>query len=236
MNKSIKRLSVVWWLVYILMFLFMLCIAFVDSVSATTIYKPLVNISNCYNLTVSVDLHNGVEVPIEFPGCSLVSTNEWFCKCFTTDNKVWELGMYTDNTILREKRDYRISIKGMVYDLKENEGNLRVNDWGDYTEVNDNGMDNYGEQDDIRVEYVDKFIQVNNTVYVDKIINNVTYVDKLIYVDRNITTYIENTTRIDELKKINQYRWYYSLGATIITILLTLLVVYLLYVNRVEEY
>lgn len=178
--------------------MFWLCLSIlaITSVHATIIDKPLINISNCFNVTVNADLTSGNTSYIAFSGCSFLGNDSWFCNCFSSDNHNYTLIMQTDNTILRDSRDYRITLDARLYAFEKDRLRFKVNDWGDYIDLGDVVNDSFG---DTR-EKVEVPIYVDRVVYQDKIVDHNIYVDKIVYV--------ENTSKIDscliDLNKSNE--------------------------------
>lgn len=172
----------------LLTLLFILSIGLVNAVA---VEKPLLNVSNCYNLTITADLERGVETPIYFTGCTKTDTNKWFCDCFKVDKTDYLLVMWTDNTILRDERRYQIDIDAQVYNYNLDNINFRVDDWGDYIDLGRADLTHIG--DNIKTIKVPEIIYINKTIYEDRIINDTIYQDVI------NTVYIENTTQIELL-------------------------------------
>lgn len=184
-----------------------LCCNFVLS---QQIEKPLVNLSNCYNMTISVSLQEGNESAISFNGCTKTDDNEWFCNCYTTENKNFSLIMQTDDKILRSPRRYDVNIKEQYFTYRTNPISLNVDDWGDYVDLGDVDYEIINRRPQAEIRYVDRVKLVNNTVYVDRI--------KEVQVLREInnTVLVENTTRVDacnaELTKLQTENTMFNLS------------------------
>ena len=203
---------------------------FIPFVNAAIVDKPLVNISNCYNFSLNVDLRSGIDVPISFNGCSQTGSRTWFCNCYSSNNADYHLVMRTDDTILREKRDYRFTIEALVYDFKDDEINLRVEDWGDYIKFRSN-TEHLG--DDYEIIEIPVFI--NKTVYVDRLvnvsvpiyINNIS--ERIVYVNQTQVVEIENVTKVKKLEESNYLIKLYAIieliiiSAVLITIIISLI-------------
>jgi hypothetical protein len=166
----------------------------ITSVHAVVIDKPLLNVSNCYNLTVSAVLMAGNISPISFSGCSFLGNDSFFCNCYSIDNRNWSLIMQTDNTILRESREYKITVNALVYSFEKDRLRFRIDDWGDYLDLGDIVNESLG---DTREKIIIKdIVYVNNTVFQDRIVYQDKIVEKIVYV--------ENTSKVDScLNELN---------------------------------
>jgi hypothetical protein len=157
--------------------------------ATSLINKELVDIDNCYNLTVTYELTNGNTTPVSFVGCTDKGSNTWFCDCKTTIG-TYTLTMSTDGAVIKKDRKYKMTIDYYVYDLNKESNGFTVIDAGTDASVSGKNLEDLGRV----VEYIDVPIYINKTIYVDKII------EKPVYVDVPRDVYIENTTRIDILR------------------------------------
>lgn len=180
-----------------ILFCVLIIILSCNFVFSQQIEKPLVNLSNCFNMTITVDQTDGnTTSPLSFNGCSQTDVDTWFCNCYSTDNHNFSLIMQSDNTILRSPRVYDVKIREQYFTYRTNPITLNVDDWGDYVDLGDVDYEVINRRPQPEVRYVDKIKLVNNTVYVDRVKEVVKEVPILQQI--NSTVFVENTTRLDE--------------------------------------
>lgn len=174
--------------------------------------RPLINVTNCYNLTIHYELTDGVATPVSFIGCTDKGNGDWSCNCREDDN-LYTVIMRTDKSIIRDPREYDIDIDGYVYDFYEDSISFRVLDWGDYTEVkgkrlNDLGSDSADDNDNtcsdrVEVIYLNRTVEKIVEVPVETI-REVRVEDtvKINVLNQKITTLsANNTALIDSLER-----------------------------------
>lgn len=177
--------------IWILTIILLLVIAASYAMAATK-DRGIMNITNCYNVTVHYDLTDGVAVPVSFVGCTDKGDGTWFCKCREDDN-LYTLTMRTDSAVIRDAREYDIDITGYVYKFFEDDMSFRVLDWGDYIENKGKHTDDFGVDvgdsdtcsDRVEVIYINKTVEVPVEVPVE-VIKEVR---------------VEDTTKINALNK-----------------------------------
>ena len=186
--------------------------------SATLINKQLFNISDCYNLTVTIDLIDGNVSPsgFGFYGLSQQSDASFSGSCFSSNDDNWSLVLQSDNGILRDPRVYNIHVKANVFSFKKRSMNFNVNDWGDYVDLGDLNLSNIGKSlvQDLQIVYINNTIVVNDTVekvvyqnrtfYQDRIVyvNQSVPVEKIVYVNQTIISYV-NVSDNNSCKQVN---------------------------------
>lgn len=171
---------------------------------ANLLDRPLMNVKNCFNLTVHYELTDGVAVPVYFSGCTDRGNGTWFCNCREDDNS-YTLVMRTDKTMVRDAREYDIDVEGYIYSFYKDDVSYRVLDWGDYTEINGKqvnnlGKDGEGECTNADPEEVEKIVYVNQTVEVEKIVEKL--VPQEVRVEDN-TKILALTNQVSELEANN---------------------------------
>lgn len=184
-----------------ILLLSLMLILLTTTVSAGMMDKQLMTIENCYNLTVHYELTDGVTTPINFKDCTDKGNSTYFCNC-RRDEGVYNLIMQTDNAIIRDAREYEISVTGYTYSFYKDKENFKVLDWGDYIDNKNKHPRDFGQDsttcDSGEIEYV----YVNQTIetIVNKTIEVPVEVFKEKIVERNITIQVDNTTMITTLK------------------------------------
>lgn len=164
-------------------------------VQANTIDRSIANIQNCYNLTIKIEPKNQTG-NIDFPNCKNTGGLTWTCECREEDNS-YNLIMRSNDQILRNSNDYKITLNGYLYNLYKDSLTFELYDYGDYIETDEdnNELGKYGEYDECKgkreIEYI------NKTIYIPKI------EIKEVIIEKNNTIYTENTTKIEELNKEN---------------------------------
>lgn len=154
--------------------------------------KVIATIDYCYNLTVDVNKKRSGGVPISFKGCTDKGEGLWSCNC--KDTEEYDVVMVTDGAELNSEdyRLYGIELTYTVYDkIKKERINFDVKDWGDNFDITGKNTTHLG----TNTITVEKVVQVNNTVYVDR------EVPKIEYVDRTNTVTVEDTTKIKALNE-----------------------------------
>lgn len=181
-----------------------------------TIDKDILTIYNCYNLTVSYQRTSGNVTPVYFKNCNNLGDNTWNCNCRDTVGD-YHLIMQNSGVDLVKERDYKIIVNYSYYDISNANTKFIVRDWGDSFDIRGNDLEDLGKAYII----VDKIIYVNQTVFVDKIVEkevpvNVP-VDKIVYVDN----YIENTTITDACNaQVDRDKTMFAIGGVAIILLL----------------
>jgi hypothetical protein len=139
--------------------------------------KVIASIDNCYNVSIDVTKKTG-GMPIYFKGCTDKGSNLWTCDCKDTNGE-YDVVMQTDATELdnNDYRSYTISMIYNTYDITKEKLDFTVKDWGDTASAYNKETTHLGSN----VVTVDKIVQVNNTVYVDKIVPQIQYQDKIVY-------------------------------------------------------
>lgn len=171
--------------VYLIGLLLILSISLVSAKDDGKSSKQLVEIFDCFNVTVKYSLTDGNTTPIYFDGCSDKGSNTWFCDCKGYTNG-FNLTMRTDRSILRDPREYDISIDYVLYNFYSNSDDFEVEDWGDYVEVN-------GES----IKYTNSSTKCKNSVdiiYINKTVEVIEYRNRTV----EVPVYLENTSKIDE--------------------------------------
>ena len=113
-ENSPKHKNKKWWQnmkKYLILLALLLCVSFV---SAATKDIRIMNVENCYNLTVRYELSDGEPVGVKFYGCKDWGNQTWFCNC-RSDLNSYNLVMQTDSAIVREAREYELEVTGYVY-------------------------------------------------------------------------------------------------------------------------
>jgi len=162
-----------------------------SSTPAGTLDKKIASIHNCNNVSININKVSGNNTPISFKGCTGSGSN-LNCDCRDVDG-LFNVTLQTDRTPLNS--EYRLYDVDMTYtscQMSKSKISLTVRDWGDSAQT-------YGEQttdlgSDImvvdRIQYANRTIEINKTVYVDRIINlSAKEIPKYIY--------IENKSKID---------------------------------------
>ena len=196
------------------------------TVNATLTEKPLnISIPNCYNVNITVSLEQGERTELQFTGCNKINDNKYTCPCHNLDNNNFSIIMQTDNTIIRDIRQYDIFLTVTYMELNKKTLNINVEDGGDYYNTNKNEWTDY--------KKIPKIEYKNITVYIPEYINQtqIQYIDRNITINNteiqyvNQTIYKENTTQIKELKEENiQFRTSLII-TTVVTILLGILLI-----------
>jgi hypothetical protein len=176
-----------------------LCLIVITPVhgKVTMVTKDLTSIENCYNVTISYKQTSGNTSDITFPGCKKITTYNWTCDCHNVIGE-YNLTMSSDGAILKKPRVYDFNIDYRMYDITKFKDSFVVRDYGYELDIGGMQTDELGRD----IQYVDRIIYVNNTVYKDKIINNITQVIKEVEVD-NITTITRLNGDIIELQNNN---------------------------------
>lgn len=218
---------------YLLILLILLAVPGV--LAGSLMDKPLMNVEDCYNLTVHYELTSGVATGVAFSGCTFIGNDSWFCNC-RSDSGSYNLIMQTDNSIIREARKYKVDVSGYVYSFYKDKVSFRVLDWGDYIDNKNTHLDDFGSDktssnsvcsSDVQVVYI------NNTI--TKVVNQT--VEVPVEVIKEVV--VENTSRLDALNTslINTHNDYVKLSknrngwllAFIITLIILILVGFYLY-------
>ena len=168
------------------------------STSLVSASKTIVeSIPWCYNVSVHTYLSSGNYTNVQFPDCYKYGLNDFFCEC--RDRGVFNLTMITDDRYVDPQRFYKLDIEIAQYNIDYSKGVKIVKDYGTFSKVD--GEINGNGNNAIKVPV---YIEINKTVYVDRLINNtVTVEGQTIYVDK--IAYIENNTKIDDMKQqLNQ--------------------------------
>lgn len=156
---------------------------------AIAIDKPILQIKNCFNVSIDDSLLQGNYTSISFKDCSKVNSI-WYCDCHNVGG-LFNLTMQTDGSNLgsRDWRYYRFDIDYNTYTLDHSQGSLLLVDYGSWFNIKSNGIEYLGQNT----------VEVHDIVYQDREVFR--DVIKNVYVDRNITVieYIENTSKIDDL-------------------------------------
>jgi hypothetical protein len=208
-----------------------LCFILTTPVSGITYAnKNILEIDNCYNVTVKYTQTDGNITGLTFPNCKNIYNTTWNCDCRNTIG-TYTLVMSSDATILKKARKYDFTIDYMVYDISEESKNFNVKDYGYDIDVSGIQTTDLGRV----VEYIDVPVYINQTVYKDKIINRTVEVIKEVQVDNpvtinrlngDITELRNNNTALDDsnkhLKSTNKWLW-------IILIVFTLMMAWLAY-------
>lgn len=142
-------------------------------------------ISNCYNVTVDVELSSGNYTDVSFNDCSKSGRYHFDCKC-RDYTQPFKLVMKTDSKYA--ERFYKLDIEYNTYQLTTYNGVKIVKDRGTFSTITgymDEGKENIITQP--------VYIENNNTIIVEKIIN----VSQPIYIDSPV--YFENTSKLDDL-------------------------------------
>ena len=181
---------------YLLLLVLLLCMGVV---SAATKDIRVMNVENCYNLTVRYELSDGEPVGVKFYGCKDWGNQTWFCNC-RSDLNSYNLVMQTDSAIVREAREYELEVTGYVYSFSKDSKDVRLLDWGDYFEIRTKNVNDFGEDADCEPRIEIKYINRTVEVPVDKIVE--VPVDRIVEVPVNVTEYVylENITRISGLE------------------------------------
>lgn len=169
----------------------LLCIGF-----ASAIDKHVTEFNNAYNLTISYDLIDGnnTNADLSFVDCSDLGNHKWFCN--TKDKPYFNLTVRSNEVILREPREYEFEITYNYYDIKSSSIHFNFNDWGDYgdSEAKERYSKNVSSGCTSKIEYV--------PIEVIKKEDVIEYRDRNITIEKNITLYIDNTSKINELNLI----------------------------------
>lgn len=157
------------------------------STTGAGIGKFILNIPNCYNVTIDVTQQTGNTTIPTFDGCTQTTSNtHWYCDCHNIVG--FNLTMHTADTQLSERdaRWYEIDVSYTQYQLNTSIAQLHVEDWGNQALAHGT-PENMGGCSDVvylpQIQYV-----------------NITTPGKTIYVDRNIT--VEHTTTVEDNTKI----------------------------------
>lgn len=177
--------------------LILLLFTTIISVSAVMTEKPLgINITNCYNVSIKVEQLQGKETLLTFNNCPYVGDWTWNCNCFNTEGKNFSLVMQTDDLELREPRVYNMKIKATYFNFKRQTINQNVDDYGDYFDLSDTDYETIGTS-------FEKYIYVNNTVYVNRTVEKIVYqniTSNMTCPENNIEATCPETTIIDNTK------------------------------------
>lgn len=202
------------------MLLIMLFVPFVYSLD-----KVILQIPNCFNVSVSSELLLGNFTPIKFRDCSFVNRS-WICDCHNVKG-VFNLTLQNDGVNLDSKfwRLYRFDVVYNVYELKNFYGKLIVNDMGGGFNIKGNSI-NYVEPSVLtvhdvvyvnntvdRIVYVDR--NVSYPVYVDRVVNNTVIQDVYINGEKALFT---NYTCITSVPKANSFDWIVFVLAIVIIV------------------
>lgn len=158
--------------------------------------KVIATIDYCYNLTINIDKDRGVTVPISFKDCTKKDDNTWTCDCKKNNAEEFDVVLQTDKTQLdsEDARVYTVQLLYTTYDkIQKEKLEFTVKDYGDTATTSGKETTHLGSN------VVEKIVQVNNTVYVDR------EVPKIEYVDRTNTVTVEDTTKIAALNESLNY-------------------------------
>lgn len=191
--------------------------------------STLKTIDNCYNVTVDVELSSGNYTDVSFPDCSKTGRYHFECKC-RDHTQPFKLIMKTDNNY--NERYYLVNYSYNTYTINSCNSLKIVKDRGSYSRID--GYDNECIENIIKIPV---YIEKNNTVYVDNIVNNITTITETIYIN---TTELQPVYINGEKALFNNYTFncdksieesnYYKniswilLGVIIITLIIIFLV------------
>lgn len=182
---------------YILLFVLL----FVPFVSALD--KPLAKVYNCYNVSISLEQNDGAPVGVDFKDCSNRGNGLYECAC-NLDSKVFAVVMVSDGAVIRDVRNYDVSISANVFRFTKKSTVLNVDDWGDYIEVlGDTSKLNNSDLLEPEVKIIIRNITKEVPVYINRTvyIQNITYINREIEVNKTIehnnTVYVNTTCEKD---------------------------------------
>lgn len=172
----------------ILTIMLLICVA-----SAAGLEKNTgINITNCWNATITLEQEEGAPTEVGFKGCTKQTDGTYQCNCYNTANDPFWIIIVSDGNIIREAREYEIKVDSHIMQLKERELEFDIKDWGDYIDNATNIKSKLVSND---TKYIEVPVYINKTV--EKIVKEYKYINTTEY----IKEYYENTTKIEEYRR-----------------------------------
>lgn len=184
MNKSLIITSL----------LLLFCISIVNA-KIVNVDKKIIEVDDCYNLTVHYTQTGGNASPIKFLSCKDLGDNTWFCDC-KNSGRTYNLTMQSDGTILNKPRVYDFNIQYRTYEITKFSDSFTLKDYG--YDVSTSGLETEELGRDIETVY--NTVYVNRTVYVER--------NKTVEVPKYVNVYVDNQTKLDALySNISNLQW-----------------------------
>lgn len=162
----------------------------------TMVNKELLQIENCYNVTIHYQQESGNVSDLTFTGCKNLGNYTWTCDCRYISE--YNLTMSSDGAILKKPRVYEFDVQYRTYDIIKFSDTFTVKDYGYEIDISGMKTEELGKD----IEYIETIVYVNQTVYKDKIVNRTVEVIKEVPVD-NLTTITRLNGDITELRNNN---------------------------------